>query len=312
VSSGLLTRIPGPPWLLAVVAVFSIQLSSALSVGLIESVGPAGAAWLRLSLGAVLLMLLAPPPLRSIRRRDVPVLLGLGAAMGLTTVAFLASIERIPLGTAVAIEFLGPLSVAAVRSGSLRALKWPLLALCGVVLLTEPWQGEINLPGVGFALLAGVGWGAYIVLLQKVGDRFTGSGVLSIILPVAAVVSGVMGVPQAVPNIDFQILLLALGLALLAPVAQFILELAALRKMTATAFGSLMALEPAVALLLGLIVLTQFPSTLQTLGIVLVVIAGAAAQRHGRRDHLLLETGPLSIPPPPEQPHRDPDEESEQ
>lgn len=296
-TAGLLTRIPGPPWVLAVVAIFAIQLSSALSVGLIESVGPAGAAWLRLSLGAVLLMLLAPPPLRTIRRRDIPVLLGLGAAMGLTTVAFLASIERIPLGTAVAIEFLGPLSVAAVRSGSLRALRWPLLALCGVILLTEPWQGEINLPGVGFALLAGVGWGAYIVLLQKVGDRFSGSGVLSIILPIAAVVAAVMGVPQAAPHIDLQILLLALGLALLAPVVQFILELAALRKMTATAFGSLMALEPAVALLLGLIVLTQFPSTVQTLGIVLVVVAGAAAQRHGRRDHALLETGPLPIAP---------------
>ncbi|MGJ9426677.1 DMT family transporter [Nesterenkonia halotolerans] len=295
--SGLLTRIPGPPWVLAVVAIVAIQLSSALSVGLIESVGPAGAAWLRLSMGAVLLILLAPPPMRSVRRRDVPVLLALGVAMGLTTVAFLASIERIPLGTAVAIEFLGPLTVAAVRSGSLRALTWPVLALCGVVLLTQPWQGEINLPGVGFALLAGVGWGAYIVLLQMVGDRFTGSGVLSITLPVAAVVAGTMGLPQAVPHLDLQILLLALGLALLAPVAQFVLELAALRKMTATAFGSLMALEPAVALVLGLIVLAQMPSAVQAVGIVLVVIAGAAAQRGGRREHPLLETSPLATPP---------------
>lgn len=291
--TGLLTRIPGPPWVLAVVAIVSIQLSSALSVGLIESVGPAGAAWLRLSMGAVLLILLAPPPLRSVRRCDIPVLLALGVAMGLTTVAFLASIERIPLGTAVAIEFLGPLTVAAVRSGSLRALTWPVLALCGVVLLTQPWLGEINLPGVGFALLAGLGWGAYIVWLQMVGDRFTGSGVLSITLPIAAVVAGTMGLPQAVPHLDLQILLLALGLALLAPVAQFILELAALRKMTATAFGSLMALEPAVALVLGLIVLAQMPSPIQAIGIVLVVIAGAAAQRGGRREHPFLETSPL-------------------
>ncbi len=291
-----LITIPGPPWLLAIVAIFAIQLASALSVPLIEMVGPGGSAWLRLSMGALLMILLAPPPLRSVRRRDVPVLLGLGAAMGMTTVAFLAAIERIPLGTAVAIEFLGPLTVAAVRSGSLRAMAWPVLALIGVVVLTEPWKGEINLAGVFFALLAGIGWGAYIVLLQLVGDRFTGAGVLSITLPVAAVTAGTIGVPQAAGHIDLRVVLIALGLASLAPVVQFVLELAALRRMTATAFGTLMALEPAAALLLGLIILAQMPTLFQYVGIALVVLAGAAAQRGGRRDRPPVTTGPIPIP----------------
>lgn len=289
-----LTRIPEPPWLLAIVAILAIQLTSALSVPLIDMIGPGGAAWLRLSLGALLMILLVPPPLRSIRHRDLPVLLSLGACMGLTTVTFLAAIERIPLGTAVAIEFLGPLTVAAVRSGSLKKLIWPVLALIGVIVMTEPWSGEINLAGVAFALLAGIGWGLYIVLLQLVGDRFTGAGALSITLPVAAVTAAFIGVPQAAGAIDLQVILIALGLALLAPVLQFVLELAALRRMTATAFGTLMALEPAAALLLGLVLLTQMPTLVQCLGIALVVIAGAASQRGGRREPP-VPTGPVPL-----------------
>ena len=121
------------------------------SVGLIAEVGAAGTAWLRLTAGALIFLALARPPLRSIRRHDVPALLGLGVASGLMGVMFLAAIERIPLGTCVAIEFLGPLTVAAVRSHNKRALIWPALALLGVVLLTEPWHGTIDPAGVGFA-----------------------------------------------------------------------------------------------------------------------------------------------------------------
>src|SRR5919199_607106 len=122
----------------------SVQLGSALSVPLISTVGPAGTAWLRLSVGALVFVAVARPPLRSVRRHDLPALLGLGITTGLVTITFLAAIERIPLGTAVAVEFLGPLSVAAVRSHSTRALTWPAVALLGVVLLTQPWDGDIN------------------------------------------------------------------------------------------------------------------------------------------------------------------------
>ena len=152
------TGLPVPPWGLAVTAMFSVQLGSALSVGLISTVGPAGTAWLRLSMGALVFLALARPPLRSLRRGDLPVLLALGVATGLMTIAFLAAIERIPLGTAVAVEFLGPLTVAAVRSHSRRALAWPALALLGVVLLTEPWHGRIDPAGVGFAAVSAAGW----------------------------------------------------------------------------------------------------------------------------------------------------------
>jgi inner membrane transporter RhtA len=272
-----------PPWGLALAAMLSVQLGSALSVDLISTVGPAGTAWLRLSMGALVFLTLARPPLRAVRRRDVPALLCLGVTTGLVTIAFLAAIERIPLGTAVAIEFLGPLTVAAVRSHTARALIWPMVALLGVVLLTEPWQGDINPAGMGFAGLAAIGWAAYILLTQRIGDRFTGIGALSITVTIAAATASVIGIPQATGHLSLGILATAAGLAILLPVLPFALELFALRQMTPTAFGTLMALEPAIGVLLGLLVLHQKPSTMQIAGILLVVLAGAAAQHGGRR-----------------------------
>jgi inner membrane transporter RhtA len=277
------SREPVPAWSMAVAAMMLIQLSSALSVGLIEQVGAAGIGWLRLTLGGAIFILIAHPPLRLIRRQDVPFILGLGAATGVMTIAFLSALEHIPLGTAVAIEFLGPLAVAAIRSGSTRMLAWPALALVGVVLLTEPWTREANLFGIGFALLAGIGWGSYILLTQHVGDRFTGISSLSMTIPIAAVMAAFVGAPQVIADFDWRVLPIAIGLALLAPVLPFGLEMLALRRMTHTAFGTLMALEPAFGVVVGLVVLHQSPSIVQGIGIVLVVLAGAAAQRSGTR-----------------------------
>ena len=272
-----------PPWTLAVAAMMSVQLGSALSVDLVSTIGAAGTAWLRLSIGALIFWALARPPLRAVRRADVPALLGLGVATGVVAVSFLAAIERIPLGTAVAIEFLGPLSVAAARSHDRRALAWPALALAGVLLLTQPWRGEVEAAGIGFAALAAVGWATYILLTQRIGDRFVGITGLSLTIPVAAATAAVVGVPQATGHLTTGVIIIAAGLALLLPVLPFALEMLALRTMTHTAFGTLMALEPAFGMLLGLLVLHQQPTTTQFAGLVLVVVAGAGAQRGGRR-----------------------------
>lgn len=272
-----------PPWALAVAAILSVQLGSALSESLIATVGPAGTAWLRLGIGAVVFLALARPPLRSVRRRDVPGLLGLGVTTGIQTIAFLAAIERIPLGTSVAVEFLGPVTVAAVRAHSRRALVWPVVALAGVVLLTQPWQGSVDAAGLAFAGVAAVGWAGYILLTRHVGDRFTGITGLSLTVPVAAVTAAVAGVPQAAGHLSLGVLAAAVGLAVLLPVLPYALEMSVLRRMTPTAFGTLMALEPAVGLLLGLVVLHQRPTAVQVAGILLVVLAGAAAQRDGVR-----------------------------
>ena len=222
----------------------------------------------------------------------MPALLGLGVTTGLVTITFLAAIERIPLGTVVAIEFLGPLTVAALRSHSRRALTWPALALLGVLLLTEPWHGDIDPAGVGFAALAAIGWAVYILLTQRVGDRFSGVGGLSLTVPIAAVTAAAVGIPQAHGHLTPGVLAAAAGLAILLPVVPYALELLALRQLTTTAFGTLMALEPAIGLLLGLLVLHQKPSITQLAGILLVVLAGTAAQRGGRRRAPAADSAP--------------------
>lgn len=268
---------------MAVTAMLSVQLGSALSLPLISQVGAAGTAWLRLTAGALIFIAIARPPLRQITRRDVPALLALGMNTGLMTIMFLAAIERIPLGTSVAIEFLGPLTVAALRSHTRQALIWPALALVGVVLLTQPWRGDINLGGVGLAAGSAACWALYILLTQHIGDRFTGTTGLSITMPIAAATAAIAGVPQVAGNLTVGIIVAAVGLAILLPVLPFALEMAALRHLTPTAFGTLMALEPAIGETLGLVVLHQRPTGFQVLGVLLVVLAGAAAQRGGRR-----------------------------
>jgi inner membrane transporter RhtA len=283
---------PVPPWGLALASMLLVQLGSALSVHLISTVGPAGTAWLRLSIGALIFLVLVRPPLRTVCRHDVPALLGLGVNTGLQTIVYLAAIERIPLGTVVAVEFLGPLTVAAVRSHRKRALAWPAVAAIGVVLLTQPWRGDISLGGLGFAGLAAIGWAIYILLTQRIGDRFTGIAGLSITTPVAAATAAVAGIPQAYGHLTLGTIAAAAGLAILLPVLPYAFEMLALRHMTPTAFGTLMALEPAIGVLLGLLVLHQTPSAIQVGGILLVVLGGAAAQRGGRRHPQATERDP--------------------
>lgn len=285
---------PIPPWLLTVAAMFSIQLGSALSLGLMPTLGPLGTAWLRLSIGALILLALARPPLKNLRLSDAPVVVGLGVATAVMSVTFLAAMERIPMGTAVAIEFLGPLTVAAWRGRGARSLILPAMALAGVVLLTEPWAGEVDLLGVGFAVMGAVGWAIYILLTQRVGDRFNGIGALALTIPIAAVAAAPFGLPQAIGHITWETVAVAAALAVLIPVLPYILEMLALRRMTHTAFGTLLALEPAIGLLLGAIILHRLPSMLQLAGLLLVIVAGAAAQRGGRRQ--LQPVIPASLP----------------
>ncbi|CDO22652.1 integral membrane protein [Mycolicibacterium mageritense DSM 44476 = CIP 104973] len=287
-----------PPWSLAVAAMLSVQLGAALSVDVIAAVGAAGTAWLRLTAGALVFLALTRPPLREIRRADLPALLGLGVASGLMSVMFLAAIERIPLGTAVAIEFLGPLTVAALRGHDKKALTWPVLALAGVVLLTEPWHGTINLAGIGFAATAAVGWGVYIMLTQRIGDRFSGIKGLALTVPIAAATTAVVGIPQAAGHLTLTVIAASIGLAVLFPILPFALEMLSLRRMTHTAFGTLMALEPAFGVVIGLLVLHQKPTILQALGVLLVIGAGPGAQYRGRRDPDIAESQAV-LPYPP-------------
>ena len=273
---------------MAVGSMLLVQLGLAASVGLIDDIGAAGAAWLRLFWAGILLLVLVRPRLRDYSAEALRAGTALGVATAGVTLLFMAAVARLPLGTASALEFLGPLTIAVVRSrGAGRG--WALLAGAGVVCLTQPWTGDADPLGVAFALGAAVCWAAYILLTQRVGDAVSGLGGLAISMPVAALAATVVAGPGVVGDLTPELLLVGLGLAILLPVVPFALELLALRRLTTGAFGTLMALEPAFALIIGFLALSQVPNGLAVGGILLVVAAGVGAERSGARTESVLD-----------------------
>jgi inner membrane transporter RhtA len=267
---------------MAVASMLCVQLGLAASVGMIDQVGAGGAAWLRLFWAGVLLLVVVRPRLSAFSREALRAGVALGVVTAGVTLLFMAAVDRLPLGTASALEFLGPLGVAVVRSrGVGRA--WALVAALGVLCLTQPWAGSADPVGVAFALAAAVCWAAYILLTQRVGEAVSGVAGLSISMPVAALVATVVAGPGVVGRLTPELMLAGLGLAILLPVVPFTLELLALRRLTTGAFGTLMALEPAFALMIGFVALHQVPNLLAVLGIGFVVAAGIGAERSGAR-----------------------------
>jgi inner membrane transporter RhtA len=267
---------------MAVVSMLCVQLGLAASVGLIDQLGPEGAAWLRLAWAGVLLPLVARPRRGTLSPSALRACVALGVVTAAITLLFMAALARLPLGTASALEFLGPLGVAVVR-GHGTGRRWAVVAAAGVLLLTQPWAGTADPVGVAFALGAAACWGAYILLTQHVGDRVAGIAGLAVSMPVAGLVATVVAGPSVLGHLSWELVALGLGLALLLPVVPFTLEMLALRRLTTSAFGTLMALEPAFALVVGLVVLGQVPDPLAVAGVLCVVAAGIGAERTGAR-----------------------------
>jgi inner membrane transporter RhtA len=276
---------------LAIGSMLLVQVGLAISVSLIDDVGAEGAAWLRLAWAGLLVPLLVRPRLRALGRHALLTSAALGLVTAGITMLFMAAIARLPLGTASALEFLGPLGVAVAR-GRGAAKIWPVPAALGVLLLTEPWRGGADLVGVAYALAAGACWAAYILLTQRVGDTVSGFAGLAVSMPVAGLVATAVAGPSVLPELTPALLLYGLGLAIVLPVIPFALELLALRRLTTAAFGTLMALEPAIALAIGLILLGQVPTGVAVAGIGFVVAAGIGAERTGARRP---QSGPTAV-----------------
>ncbi|MEV1331642.1 EamA family transporter [Micromonospora costi] len=280
---------------MALASMMLVQLGLAASVGLFDQVGPEGAAWLRLAWAGVLLAVLVRPRPSTFTRSALRACVALGVVTAGITILFMAAVARLPLGTASALEFLGPLGVAVAR-GRGGTKWWPVLAGVGVLLLTEPWRGGADPVGVAYALAAGACWAAYILLTQRVGDEVSGLRGLAVSMPVAALVATVAVGPSVVADLTWEVVLAGLGLAVLLPVVPFVLELLALRRLTTAAFGTLMSLEPAIALLVGLVALHQMPGVAPLVGVAFVVVAGIGAERSGGRPEVVA---PARIEPEP-------------
>jgi len=271
-------RAPGVA--LAVASMTTIQFGAALSEPLFDRIGPAGLVALRLTLAALMLWPFVRPRLRGRTRADVCAAVALGAVSGVLTLAFFEAIARIPLGVAVTIEFLGPLGVALAGSHRARDVAWVLLAGSGVALLTlGDGAGEpLDALGVAFAGVSAGCWAAYILLTKRVGARWAGLEGLSVSLVVAALVTLPVGLAGAgVELLEPDLLLVGIGLALLIPLLPYVFELIALRRLPAALFGVIMSLEPAIAALLGFLILEQRLAASGVVAIALVSVASAGA-----------------------------------
>jgi inner membrane transporter RhtA len=189
------------------------------------------------------------------------------------------SMARIPLGIAVTIEFLGPLAVAIAASRRLLDVVWAVLAFGGVVLLARG-GGDVSWSGIAFALLAGACWAAYIVLSAATGRRFSGSTGLALASVVGTVAIAPVGVAAGgTALLSPELLLIGAGVGLLSSVIPYSLELEALRKVPPRVFGILMSLEPAVAALVGLVILGEILNVQEWAAIGCVILACVGATR---------------------------------
>jgi inner membrane transporter RhtA len=271
-----------PPTGLAMIGMLSVQLGSTIAKGLFASVGPQGASFLRLALAAVVLLAVWRPTLRGHTRRALAFSILFGLDVALMNLSFYAAIDRIPLGIAVTIEFIGPLGVAVIGSRRALDLLWVALAAAGILLLA-PWGG-VHLDGLGvlFGLCAGACWATYIYLSAEVGREFPGSSGLTFAMVVGGLALLPIGIATAGTHlISPSVLLAGLGVALLASVIPYTCELEALRRLSTRVFGVLMSLEPAIAAVVGFLILHQVFSARALGAIVLVTTASAGASRTG-------------------------------
>ncbi|WP_260609992.1 DMT family transporter [Streptomyces sp. WAC06614] len=216
---------------------------------------------------------------RTTARADLLGTVGLGAVSAGMMLLFAEAAARLPLGTATALEFLGPLAVAVAGSRRVRELLWLALAAAGVLLLTSPWSGSAGLVGVLFGLGSAACWALYVIGTAHVGSRFSAQHGLALSFAVAAVVAAPFGAPGVVAHLTWEVALAALGIAVLMPLLPFLLEMKALQRMSKTTYGTLAGLEPAVALCAGMVLIAQTPTVLQAAGTALVVTAGIGAAR---------------------------------
>lgn len=266
-----------PPQILILVGIASVQFGAAFAGTLFAEVGPAGVVLLRLVFSSAVLMALTRPRLAGRSRRDLLTVAGFGLVLSCMNWSFYESVHRLPLGAAVTVEFIGPLAVAVAGSRKLLDVVWVALAAGGVALLAlGGTHGSLDRVGLLLAALAGALWAGYILLSQRVGSSFAGLDGLALALSLGALVLVPAGVAQGgAALLRPEIALGGFAVAVLSTLIPYSLELISLRRLSASAFGLLMSLEPAFAALAGVLVLDQ-PLYLRTsVAIVMVVIASA-------------------------------------
>lgn len=243
--------------------------------------GPSGMAFFRVALAAIILALLWRPQWRPEIRQNLTAVLMFGAVLSLMNFLFYQAIARIPVGIAVALEFTGPLGLSVLKSRRWLEAVWVAIAAAGVALLAPVGGFELDWLGIVFALSAGVCWASYILLAARVGQLLPGVEGLTWAMLFGSLLLLPMGGASILPAFQQpQLLLTALGVALLSSVLPYTLELTALRYVPVQVFGVLMSLEPMVAAIAGWAILGETLTFRAIVAIVLISAAAAGASRY--------------------------------
>jgi inner membrane transporter RhtA len=266
----------------------SLQVGAALAMRLFPVIGAPGATLLRLALAAVVLVATVRPRVRDWRPAQWRAVLLYGISIAGTNAFFYAALSRLPLGAAVTIQFLGPLTLAAALSRRGRDAGWVLLAVIGVATLGLTGSrggaahGSLDLAGVAFALVSAAFWALYIVAGSRASRAVPGRGGLAVAMSAGALVMAPFGAHGALRLAGRpDLMAVALGMAVLASVVPYSLELAAMRRAPRRVFGILLSLEPAVATLAGWLLLGQHTAPVAIAAIVIVVGASLGSTLGG-------------------------------
>lgn len=290
-----------------IVATSVLQFGSTIAAMMFEQVHPMGVSLWRLAIAALVLIPVTRPKVRSWSRDQWLAATWLGLSLGGMNFSFYLAIERIPVGIAVSIEFLGPLLLSAILSRKLRDFLWIGIAFVGMVLLAiDSLVGVDSLDPIGvlFALFAAVFWALYILAGTNAGAKIEGTGGLAIAFGVSVLAALPFGMPHT-PALfaDWQLIALVVAVGLLGSVIPFTLEYFAMRQVPKPVYGVLTSIEPAVATFFGWLMLQQVAGPLR-LGAVALVIAASIGMALGARRVVEIDfdpgpgpaTAPITLP----------------
>ena len=267
-----------PPLPAVLLAIISVQSGAAIAKGLFPAIGAAGTASLRIGISAIILLIAYRPNFKKISISQWKAVIPYGLCLGAMNIVFYFSIERIPIGLAVTLEFIGPLLVAIFGSKRFIDFLWILLAGAGIVLIA-PFNGNgVDVIGMLLALLAGGFWAAYILLGGRISKIMDGGKAVATGMVFAALLVVPFGLfSEKISNLNPVLFGLGTALALLSSAIPFTLEMNALKILPAKTFSILMSLAPAFAALCALLFLGERLAMNETLAVIFVVIASTGA-----------------------------------
>lgn len=263
-------------------AMASVQGGASIAKVLFRSLGPAGVATLRTGLAGILLVLIHRPDVRKFTRKQWLYVLFYGCSIGAMNLIFYYGVQRIPLGLAVTIEFIGPLGLALITSRKATDFLWAILAGTGIILIV-PWNQQssadnLDLIGVILVFIAGIMWAAYIVSGRKIAQRMNNSDAVTCGMCVASALILPFGLFSGdLFHLTPKLALLGLCVAVLSSALPFTLDLFALKEIPSKVFSVLQSLQPAFAAMSGLVFLHEILTWAQWVAIILVILASMGA-----------------------------------